>query len=170
MESIITIHIRWKTIRVNKNILINCPLFKSMFEDLSDLQEISLDRNPIIFEHVLSLMYEKNYPFPEEFEDELTFYQMHDWYLETKLEKMNICNYVNCNEMRLINCELRCLKHRKTCSYSYCDELCHPENKYCDIHKILNKNYKNYFNQGFCRINDCVRRSGADSYYCIKHM
>jgi hypothetical protein len=74
MSDRITLNVGGRLFITAKDILNKAEYFKSLLNRWNNEDEIFIDRSPHIFKHVLSLLRNSNYKYPEKYLDELEFY------------------------------------------------------------------------------------------------
>jgi hypothetical protein len=66
----------------SKETLMKCEYFKNLFEEYSQIdfskEELYIERSPVIFKHILSLLIDEKYPFPEKYKTELKYFLIND--------------------------------------------------------------------------------------------
>ena len=64
----------------SKETLSRSEYFKNIFDEYKDVdftkEELYLERSPVIFKHILSLLINEKYPFPDKYKDELKYFLM----------------------------------------------------------------------------------------------
>lgn len=73
----VTLNVGGTIFQTSKEILQRSDFFRSMFEDhILDVGPIFIDRSPHIFKHVLSYLWDPDYPYPKKYKKELKYYQI----------------------------------------------------------------------------------------------
>jgi hypothetical protein len=124
----ITLDVQGQIFKTKYENILKIPYFKDMFETCGQPSEtIFVDRPPHIFKHVLSLIVDNFYPYPEKYKFELDFYGIEYGELkfygnETKIliKAINDASYIKCNSD---HCTMPVLMYTN-CKMKYCESHC----------------------------------------------
>jgi hypothetical protein len=140
----IKLNVGGQIFETTKETLMFSDYFKSFLTNWSHDKEIFIDRSPRLFEHVLCLLRDPTYPYPNDYVGELDFYQIkHNIIRKDDLEQIivDMKNEMSKTESRL-NIAFAMLKKGHIpinfCSYDHCfklTDLKHGECDYCKQHR-----------------------------------
>ena len=127
----ITLDVQGQIFKTKYENILKIPYFKNMFETCGQPSEtIFVDRPPHIFKHVLSLMVDDFYPYPEKYKFELDFYGIEYGELkfygnDTKiiLKAINDASYIKCSYN---NCTRPVMSYENCNKMKYCKQHCNP--------------------------------------------
>lgn len=74
MTDVIRLNIGGVYFETTKDTLRTCDYFRLIFENSKPSNELFIDRSPHIFKHILSLLRDPLYQFPDKYLSELDFY------------------------------------------------------------------------------------------------
>lgn len=140
-------------------------------------------RSPLVFDHILSFLLDRSYPFPSELEYELKFYRIEYQQKELfhsaqrVLKKVDVleqstksimsemvlrqhtCVYDGCAS-NAIDRRYHCKKHVGYCFFSKCKNKQNNNTKYCDLHRKTGT---------YCIKTICIHKKLEDTDYCLVH-
>jgi superfamily II helicase len=133
LNDIIIINVSGKIFKTTKTTLNKSDYFKTLLKYNNENQEIFLDRPILGFKHILSLLQDDQYPFPNEFIYELSYYQINSKLiqLDEKEKKIDLI------ETKLIELgkKISCNKPTRSCHWRDCiNPTDHPYVNYCYVH------------------------------------
>lgn len=158
MTDTIKVNVSGKVFEIPYKTLICIPYFKYMLEDCIHDNVIFVNRSSHIFKHVLGLVIDPLYPYPDIYSFELAFYGI-DYdkdnsvtelktmvnglrdYLQDKQHLSNICRYHDCDLNKSTN-SLFCTEHLNICAYVLQEDDCYKTESdskynYCEYHSKI---------------------------------
>jgi hypothetical protein len=133
----ISLDVQGQLFKTDYDTIIKIPYFKNMFETCGTPSEtIFVNRPPHIFKHILSLMVDNFYPYPEKYKFELDFYDIDYSNLKLYNPSPKNCIVNGCMHNVIDNSKL-CRNH-SICFAHGCNNIQttydNIQLKYCDKH------------------------------------
>lgn len=169
----VILNVQGQIFETNFNSLIKLSYFKDMFNDCGMPKEtIFVDRSAHIFKHVLGIITDNLYPYPEKYKYELDFYgydyrnlqfhTKHDDILK-RLDKIeNKCSNIGCKNERSYSLTLFCREHEYV-QDEISERLNKIENKCSNIRCSETREEGSIFCVGHDSVDDKCR--GCDNGY-----
>lgn len=163
MSNLIKINVRGTIFEIEKDVLLNIPYFKNLYDACENTDIPYVSRSPYSFDAIITYITDLKYQLPEEYIYDLDFYgiAIDEKRINKKISQLD-------EEIKKIGFGIKDINlyqinvGNDKDFYSNC-KVCHWQSKTFVCHSCID-NYKK------CNMADCENNNASGSKYCKKHI